>query len=153
MKTCCVTGHREIPSQLQQTLRRRLEQEVQQAIADGYTCFLSGFAEGADLLFAVVVAEQKVEHPDICLEAAIPYRGRYNRLLQNTATRALLDLCTAIHIASETSRPGVYHQRNRYMVERSSRIIAVYDGRKTGGTAYTVQYARRQGKDVRILTP
>lgn len=40
-------------------------------------------------------------------------------------------------------------RRNRYMVNQSQRIIAVYDGRLCGGTAATVWYAK--GKDVRVV--
>lgn len=36
------------------------------------------------------------------------------------------------------------HDRNRYMVNHSSRLISYYDGQK-GGTDYTVKYASEQG--------
>lgn len=153
MKTCCITGHREIPPDKMDILRQRLKQEVEQAIADGYTCFLSGFAEGADLLFAEIVADKCRVCPSIQLEAVLPDRDRYNRLMAVADTRALLDACAAVHVVSETGHAGVYHQRDRYMVDYSRRVIAVYDGRETGGTAYTVGYACRQGKMVRLVTP
>lgn len=35
------------------------------------------------------------------------------------------------------------------MVDQSQRILAVYDGRATGGTAATLRYA--EGKEVRIV--
>ena len=40
-------------------------------------------------------------------------------------------------------------RRNRYMVDRSSLVLAVYDG-MLGGTMYTLTYAMRQG--VRVVT-
>lgn len=57
LKTCCVTGHRNIPMEKQETVEARLRREVSQAIEEGYSRFLSGFAEGTDLLFAAIVAE------------------------------------------------------------------------------------------------
>ena len=39
------------------------------------------------------------------------------------------------------------HQRNRYMVDRSSLLIAAYDG-TAGGTRYTVEYARSRGLQI-----
>jgi uncharacterized phage-like protein YoqJ len=42
-------------------------------------------------------------------------------------------------------------KRNRYMVDHSSRVIAVYDGRSTGGTASTVKYSYTQGCIVRNI--
>ena len=43
-------------------------------------------------------------------------------------------------------------RRNRYMVEHSGRIIAVFDG-QDGGTKRTVEYAMRQGLEVVLLPP
>ena len=58
-KTCCVTGHRDLSEDEMELLRPRLATEVEQAVAAGFNCFLSGFAEGADLLFAEIVARMK----------------------------------------------------------------------------------------------
>ena len=44
-KTCCVTGHRDIPSEQITYVEQALQQEVLAAIAEGYTRFISGFAE------------------------------------------------------------------------------------------------------------
>jgi uncharacterized phage-like protein YoqJ len=41
-------------------------------------------------------------------------------------------------------------RRDRYMVDHSSRLIAVYDG-LLGGTMYTLTYAMRGGVDTVIL--
>ncbi|MEG1073216.1 MAG: hypothetical protein RSE09_06210, partial [Oscillospiraceae bacterium] len=45
---------------------------------------------------------------------------------------------------------GCMHRRNRYMVDRSGLIIAVYDG-MMGGTLYTLNYALKEGLDVVLL--
>lgn len=38
--------------------------------------------------------------------------------------------------------------RNRLIVERGSVLIACYDGRKTGGTFFAIQYARKLNKHI-----
>lgn len=43
-----------------------------------------------------------------------------------------------------------YHHRNRLIVENCDLVVAFWDGRSTG-TAYTVSYAKRLGKDVRVV--
>ena len=58
-KVCCVTGHRDIPTDRAVYVEQALRREVLAAIEDGYTRFISGFAEGTDLMFAAIVAEQK----------------------------------------------------------------------------------------------
>ncbi len=43
--------------------------------------------------------------------------------------------------------------RNRFLVDHSDLLFAVYSGISSGGTAYTVNYARRLGRKIIILDP
>ena len=45
-KTCCVTGHRDLPQNQINYVKAALLHEIEKAVADGFTCFMSGFAEG-----------------------------------------------------------------------------------------------------------
>ena len=112
-KICCVTGHRDLSEDEMELLRPRLATEVEQAVAAGFNCFLSGFAEGADLLFAEIVARMKRDNPKLRLEAAIPYRGRYARLMEQPGTRALLHACDSVAVLREAFTPDVFMARNR----------------------------------------
>ena len=149
-KTCCVTGHRDIPSDKLDYVERELRRELAEAIADGYTHFLSGFAEGVDLLFAALVVEEKARHTELFLEAALPYAGRLKT--KDKRFHELLRLCDGIKVKSQTYAPSCYMERNRYMVSQSQRVIAVYDGREKGGTLFTMRYAHTLSRDVRIIT-
>jgi len=42
--------------------------------------------------------------------------------------------------------------RNKYMIEQSSLLIAIYNG-SNGGTKQTIQYARQNKLNVIILNP
>ena len=75
-KTCCVTGHRDVPVGKEQYVEEALRKEVLAAIAAGYTRFISGFADGVDLTFAAIVAAEKKQNSCLQLEAALPYRNR-----------------------------------------------------------------------------
>ena len=145
-KTCCVTGHRDIPEEQMDRIQELLRWEILAAIEDGYTRFLSGFATGADLLFVEIVAELREVYL-ITLEAAIPYPGRMKT--PDKTFQRLIRCCDAVKVHSDVYSKGCYMRRNRYMVNQSQRVIAVYDGRSTGGTAATVRYAK--GKDVRVV--
>ena len=150
-KTCCVTGHRDIPAEQVGHIKKSLEQEVDRAISDGFTCFISGFADGVDLLFAGIVAERIAKNPALKLIAAIPYRRRLDTLQKSERTKALIDLCAEIYIVAEGYHPSVYAKRNRYMVERSDRVIAVYDGRENGGTIRTIRLSHSMKKELREI--
>ena len=59
-KTCCVTGHRDLPQNEINKIKAALEHEIDAAVTDGFTCFMSGFADGVDQYFAELVLERLV---------------------------------------------------------------------------------------------
>lgn len=146
--TCCVTGHRKIEGMTDEDIRAKLQSAIEQAITDGYTHFISGFANGVDLVFAEIVAELKGRYL-ITLEAAIPHRGRL--ATKNKQFQQLLTQCDQVTVTSEVFHKGCYLERNRQMVDQSNRVIAVYDGRDGGGTAYTVRYADLNNDSTAVL--
>ena len=148
-KTCCVTGHRDIPKEKIDYVKHELQLQVQAAIEDGYTRFISGFAEGTDLIFASIVAEEKKQHPNLFLEAAIPYAGRLKTRDKNF--HALLESCSGMKIECEKYKSSCFMQRNRYMVGESQRVIAVYDGREKGGTLFTMRYAHVLEREIHVI--
>lgn len=147
-KTCCVTGHRIIPADKQDMVKSALRQEVVQAISEGYTHFISGFAAGVDLIFAETVAELKQKYP-ITLEAAIPYPGRMNTL--DKTFQQLIKSCDDVKVHADHYFKGCYMLRNRYMVDSSTILIAVCDDREFGGTVATMRYANATGCLIRAI--
>ena len=91
-KTCCVTGHRDLPQNEINKIKAALEHEIDAAVTDGFTCFMSGFADGVDQYFAELVLERKQTNPALELIAVIPYRKRLDSLNKKTRTRELLEL-------------------------------------------------------------
>ncbi|NLM83906.1 MAG: DUF1273 domain-containing protein [Clostridiales bacterium] len=148
-KTCCVTGHRALPPGRQLEIASALRDEVLRAVEDGYTRFISGFASGVDLMFAEIVDDLARENPALELHAAIPYRGRLHT--RDPVFRRLIARCKDVRVYSETYSSDCYFVRNRAMVEQSQRVIAVYDGRSRGGTAYTIRRAYELGREVRLV--
>ena len=65
--------------------------------------------------------------------------------------RALLDRCDFETMVQHHYTAGCMARRNRYMVDRSSLLIAVYDGQPQGGTLNTLTYAMGQGIETVIL--
>ncbi|MFV0519989.1 MAG: SLOG family protein [Lachnospirales bacterium] len=147
-KTCSITGHRDVDNAKTDYVKKAIKDCVVELINQGYTHFISGFADGIDLYFAEIVAELKKEY-DITLEAAIPYRNRVN--CKKAIFRNLLAECNIIGIHSEEYSKSSYLKRNRFMVEQSSLVICVYDGRETGGTFYTKEYAEKLNKEIKLI--
>lgn len=148
--TCCFTGHR--PEKLPWghneadkrciALKRRLRDAVAAAYEEGFRHFICGMARGCDFYFAETVLELRCEHPDITLEAAIPCAQQSASWSANHRERwaHIVVQCDKTTVLQEFYTPDCMLRRNRYMVDRSSLVIAVYDG-SNGGTRRTLEYA------------
>ncbi len=113
-KSICVTGHRDIGESIAEHAKSELRREIMLAIEADYSEFISGFANGVDLLFASIVAEFKEAYP-IKLEAAISYRNRIKSF--NNEFQRLLAMCDMIGIISEQYSPQCFIKRNKYKVD------------------------------------
>ena len=150
-QTCCFTGHR--PQKLhmpEEEVCQGLLGAVMQAYEDGYRTFITGMAMGVDIWAGEAVLKLKEEYPDIRLIAAVPYPGQERNfpLEWKTKYAKLLAQCDQAEILSTEYRKGVFHSRDRWMVDHSSRIIAVYNG-EPGGTAMTISYAKKEGLELK----
>lgn len=151
-KTCCVTGHRDLPQSEINRIKAALQREVDFAVSDGFTHFMSGFTEGVEQYFAELVLEKKKANPSLELIAVLPYQKRLDSLKEKRRTFELLEACADVVVMQEKYHPSVYSHRNRYMVEHSDRVIAVYDGRENGGTVRTIRFAHQMKKELREIS-
>ncbi|MGN0695157.1 MAG: SLOG family protein [Oscillospiraceae bacterium] len=160
-RTVCFTGHRpeKLPdngdprSQVILVLKSMLRQQIIDAINDGYDTFITGMAAGVDMWAAEIVEELMNGNCSLKLYGAYPFRDydiRYKNDEEIRLTRKIASHATDIIYVSESYRSGCMFERNRFMADRSSRMIAVIGDYKTG-TGYTVRYAKKMGLDVRIL--
>ena len=150
-KTCCVTGHRDLPQNQINYVKAALLREIEKSVADGFTCFMSGVAEGVDQYFVEIVMEKQKDNPELELIAVLPYQKRLENLKEKGHTYEMLEACRDVVVIREEYQPSVYSHRNRYMVEHSDRVIAVYDGREKGGTVRTIRFAHQMKKELREI--
>ena len=43
--------------------------------------------------------------------------------------------------------------RNRFLVNHAAALLAVYNGERRGGTAATMRYARKMGREIIVIDP
>jgi uncharacterized phage-like protein YoqJ len=130
-------------------LKQRLRREAERAYEDGFRHFITGMARGTDQYFAQIVLALKEDLPGITLEAAIPCEEQAARWKESERERYfdLVARCDLETVVQRHYDRGCMQRRNRYMVDRSARLIAAYDG-LLGGTMYTIHYALRRGVEV-----
>ena len=152
-KTCCFTGHR--PEKITENvdvIKANLKKEILKAIEAGYDTFLTGMAPGTDTWAADIVLDLKAKGAPVKLVCAIPFRGvERNRSdeLQKRFHEILADSDDAVYMSRKYAR-WVFLARDKWMVEHSSYVIAVYNGSK-GGTEFTVDYAKKNGRQIAFV--
>ncbi len=159
---CCVTGHRPkgfpFPygndGPMFHVYKKALLCEIRKIVLMGYTKFISGMADGADLDFAEYILYLKNhEEFDINLEAALPYPVKPTKRPTDYSDRRddiLLD-CDTVYAVSPAYHKGCMQKRNRYMVDKADIVLAVWNGEQKGGTWDTIKYARSQNKQIHYL--
>ena len=98
--------------------------------------------------------ELKEKYPHITLECAIPCETQANRWSEGWRNR-YFDI---IYRSDDAQTLQTHYtsdcmmMRNKYMVDNSDVVIAVWNGKKSG-TGNTVDYALKNGKKVIIIDP
>ena len=130
-----------------------LEVRIREAIADGFQTFISGMARGVDIWAAEIVLRLREEGAPIHLIAASPYDGFDNVWSLDWRKRyaAIMAGADLIRFISPGYDRGCFQRRNEWMVDRSARVIAVFNGEK-GGTKNTIDYAKRLGVSVILIS-
>ncbi len=166
MYTACFTGHRKIRESYYNTtnptpewaqMKNYLGQIVGAFIDNGVRTFISGMAIGVDTVAAeAVLGMIPVKGNVATLTAAIPFPSQPSRWIQaakDNYYRILSQCHNQVVVSEDPYTPWKMHTRDRYMVDNSHYVIAVWDGRKGGGTYYTVNYAAEQKKTIFVVNP
>ena len=160
--TCCFTGHRpeKLPWGLNEgdprcsAIKRSLSREIEGLYRRGFRHFISGMAMGCDLYFAEAALELREEYPDLSVEGAVPCPTQADRWPedQRRRWRDILQRCDLETVVQRHYDRYCMLRRDRYMVDRSAAILAVFDG-TSGGTQYTLNYAMDKKLEILLLDP
>lgn len=148
-KTCFFTGHRDIPLEKMPHIQKELEETVISLIERGIIYYGVGGALGFDTIAALTVIKLKAQYPQLRLVMILPCRnhhfswqGKDIRVFEGIQAQADKVIYTADRYYN-----GCMYKRNRHMAEGSGYCVC-YMARPTGGTAYTVNYARSMGVEI-----
>ena len=161
-RTCCFTGHRpdKLPGGLDErdprcaALKYSLARELEGLYQRGFRHFISGMAMGCDLYFAEAALELRAQHPGLTVEGAVPCPPQADRWPDELRRRwrDILDRCDLETVVQRHYDRWCMHRRDRYMVDRSAAVLAVFDG-SPGGNQYTLNYAMDQKREILLLDP
>ncbi len=151
MNTCCFTGHRNLTEGQTIKIAQDLAWQIDKLIKRGYTHFISGLSSDVEILSAQIVGSFRHKNKNLILEAAIPYRNRL-KSPDNEFKYALMH-CNKVTVIQEKYAPGCFQKKNKYMVDKSDIVIAIWDGRTSGGTYNTIKYAKSLEKEIIQINP
>ena len=148
-KTCCFTGHREIPAEKFMYIKARLDEEIERLISLGYTDFCVGGALGFDTIAEMSVLAARQRHSSVRLVLIVPCATQADSWseIDKMNYEEIKRRADEVHILGEDFTRYCMQTRNRALVDRSSVCIA-YLEKKRGGTVYTVGYAKKCGLEV-----
>lgn len=164
-KTCCFTGHRsrDLPfngdrsRQGMKCLVSSLQMYIEKAVNDGFDTFISGMAEGVDLICAEIVYNLITRKGmKLKLVCAVPYKSQGLKELSNPVDQYVYSMITRdcnniVYVCDKKSR-DCYQKRNKFMVENSRRIIGVIKDENTkSGTFQTINMAKKAGLELNII--
>lgn len=171
----CFTGHRpeklggydwnsdkniSIMLKLHKTIEKQILEHPNEEIT-----FICGGALGIDQMAFHICNILKKKHPNIKIELAIPFLRQaskwfrdddINRYKQHKKDADIITYVDEVEgYTFDRVEVGQYHVakmqiRNRYMVDNSDLVIAVWDGTK-GGTKNCVDYAKKSNKEIIII--
>ena len=159
--TVCLTGHRpkSLPWGYNENnlscinFKNKIRIVFEKLINDGFTTFLTGMAEGFDMIGTEILIELRKNH-NIKIIAVVPCLGQEIRWKpsQQARYKKILNECDEKIILANHYTPDCMNIRNKFIVDHSSICIACWNG-KPSGTGNTVRFAKENGNKIRIINP
>lgn len=160
---CCFTGHRNISDGEKQRVSEEIGRIVRTLVRHGVRHFIVGGALGFDTVAAVTVINMRdneiltdadENEVEITLTVAVPCPKQSakwkfaDRALYNSILKSADEVVTL----SDSYTRECMLARNRYMVDRSNYCIC-YVTHRSGGSYYTMNYAKKSGLGVINIAP
>ena len=153
MYTACFTGHRRLNGHYRgdawKKISGHMDEKIIPMLVKKYkiTNYISGMALGVDMLAAERILYHKNRYfTPLYLEAAIPYKNQYTIWPEDEQKRyhSILKRADKVKILYGTAYANwKLNKRNKWMVDESRYVIAIWDGTRHGGTFNCYSYAKK----------
>ena len=148
-QSACFTGHRKLSEADLRSAVEAMTATIPHLVSKGIVHYYAGGAIGFDLAAAVTVLNLKSTIPQLSLTLALPchnHMEQWRRIDRELFGRVMERADRVVYVNDSYFR-GCMQARNRALVDMSS-VLICYKNRNSGGTAYTVNYAVKEGTKV-----
>ena len=162
-RSCALSGHRprKFPWKYDETdsrcvaLKAVLAEQIRLLADAGVTQFLSGMAEATDTWSALSVLALREQNPALKLHCILPCKEQADKWTASARDlyHAILEQADSIVYVSREYHKNCMLDRNRFLVEHAAVLLAVYNGEQRGGTAATIRYAQKMGREIIVIDP
>ena len=140
MKACCGFGHRNVF----ENISSKLDNAVEEAIAQGCEIFYTGAMGDFDSLFSSAVRSAKKVYPHIKLIGVKPYFTNDINTDKDYYAALYDDIIIPDELAGIHPKAAI-KARNRWIIDNSD-IVLIYTVRNFGGAYEAKRFAERNGK-------
>ena len=136
-------------------LKAVLAEQITALVDAGFTQFLSGMAEGTDVWSALAILSLREQNPTTKLHCILPCKEQADKWAASSQDlyHSILDRADSIVYVSRAYHRNCMLERNRFLVDHAAALLAVYNGERRGGTAATMRYARKMGREIIVIDP
>ncbi len=147
--TCCFTGHRQLPPGKQAEIAKHMERVITGLYQRGILYYGAGGALGFDCLAAQTVLRLRESCPGMKLILVLPCLTQTKGwpAADVAEYERIKGLADKVVYTGQAYTRGCMHKRNRHLVDNSSVCVCYLDS-ESGGTAYTVDYARKKELEI-----
>ena len=149
IKTAFFTGHRNIDKETSEKISFVLDHLLRVMASSGVSRFLAGGALGFDTLAALAVLRLKSQFPSVTLELILPCKTQTKLWSESDVAtyNFILSQADRVQYLHESYTSSCMHDRNRLLADTGDIGVAFFE-HSGGGTAYTVGYALKNGKEI-----
>lgn len=146
-----ITGHRpnKLPKERNRfhALESAVHYQLDCRLQEGFRCFYTGLADGADYMATVYLAKKRSEFPDLMLFGIQPfpdyevfYEERYGSARRFHYMKGMLD--ELILLSGAYGEKESFHRRNYFIARHADAILAICGVSNRSGSSNTMRYAR-----------
>ena len=136
-------------------LKEVLTAQITALVNAGVTQFLSGMAEGTDVWSSLSVLALREKNPAIKLHCILPCKEQAEKwsVSSQNLYHSILEQADSVVYVSRSYYKNCMLDRNHFLVDHASMLLAVYNGVRRSGTGATVNYARKMGREIIVIDP
>lgn len=160
---CAITGHRpkSFPWKYDEAdprcvlLKEVLAAQISELVNSGVTDWFSGMALGVDVWSSEIILSLRKKNPALRLHCVLPCEGQEIkwRTPEQERYHSILRQADEVFYVNQAYNPTCMLERNHYLVEHTSILLAVYNGVRRSGTGATVRYAQKLGREIVMINP